>query len=121
MSVDLNDPSQLRAQVERNRHHAQRANQKFKVLAVLTFVLVMILAYRTEVNANNVKNIQYKACLGDVGVLSRFNMQQDSLALAEQRIIDVSINTREVNKVRRDKILIYKGARILPLPVCTKS
>lgn len=98
--------------VERNDSQNRRAHVRVWVLATFVLFAVLLLAWRTEVNAHRIKDTQHRTCLANRAIMVRYNAEQDTLAELERtnRLIDVS--------VRDARIRAYLDGRVMPLPIC---
>lgn len=71
-------------------------------------------------NAQRIVEAQYQSCLGGVAILTRFNMQQDSLAAIERDLLANPDATEAGKEAAAARIKAYEAARTLPLPTCVR-
>lgn len=96
---------------EKNLRSAARASKRLKVVAGFTLLCFLLLAYRTEVNADAIKRSQRLSCMSGVQIIAQFNRQQETLA-------DIERSQTLLPELRDRRIAAYTNGRIIPLPVC---
>lgn len=103
--------TRLERQVERNRRDSLRAIRRTRLVALFAVLAFLLLAYRTEGNATDIRMGQQASCLSGLAIIAKFNGQQDLLAQIER---DQNLSPEFVKR----RIAAYEGSRIIPLPVC---
>ncbi len=90
------------------------------VLGSFVLFAFLLLAWRSEVNADRISAAQYRvsttqdaACLSGLEILRKSNLLQDALIEIERT------NESVDDGVRAARIEAYENARISPLPVCS--
>ncbi len=99
------------------------------VLFVTMILIFFLLAVRSEINAHEIRQngdriertrqgAVYQSCLDSVGVLTRFNNAQQSLADLERVAIGADrADALKFNTVRQKRIRVYEES-LIPLPEC---
>jgi hypothetical protein len=103
---------------ERGRRGASLSAMQVLVLFVSVVAVSVLLAFRSETNANNIKAntrsiaiAQYETCVASTAIYSRINDADTALADIER--------TQITNPTLAQKrIDAYLSARVLPLPTC---
>lgn len=92
--------------VEANERKAHLTSKRQWVVVGFVLFAFLLLAWRSEVNADNIKMDDNKSCLRGVVILERFNDQQKSLADLARSRDDMKLAA------------VYESFRIDPLPQC---
>lgn len=114
------DLGELAKVVERNDLRQRRTTRRLMVLGGFVLFAFLLLAWRSEVNADRISAAQYRvsttqnaACLSGLEILRKSNLLQDTLIEIERE------NDFIDDELRAARIEAYESARINPLPVCS--